>query len=123
MLYKDRNAPPQARFRCRHPRCAARLKVPVENPRDAFSDRHDRRSRAAKKAAATNAERRALKVRIIAERIAARQATGPARFCFVCRKKLTDQQSVNRGIGSECWQTVLAQVEQVLRASSDGDLR
>jgi hypothetical protein len=81
----------------------------------ADADRHDRRSRAAKKAAATNAERRALKVRIIAERIAARQATGPAHHCYVCGRQLTDQQSVNRGIGSECWQEVLTKVEEALR--------
>ena len=80
--------------------------------------KHERRSRAAKKAATTNSERRALKVQIIAKRIAAKQATGPARRCYVCGRKLTDQQSISRGIGAECWQEVLAKFETILRADA-----
>jgi hypothetical protein len=45
--------------------------------------RHERRSRAAQKAAATKSERRALKIAIIAERAVADQATGPRGRCRV----------------------------------------
>ena len=80
--------------------------------------KHERRSRAAKRAAATNSERRALKVQIIAKRIAAKQATGPARRCYVCGRQLTDQQSISRGIGAECWQDVLAKFGTILCADA-----
>jgi hypothetical protein len=36
MLYRHSPAPAQVRLRCRNPRCAGYLKVPTENPRDAF---------------------------------------------------------------------------------------
>ena len=80
--------------------------------------KHDRRSRASKKAAATNSERRTLKVRIIARRLVVGQATGPASRCYVCRRKLTDQLSKSRGVGSECWQDVLSQIEKARRMAT-----
>jgi hypothetical protein len=78
--------------------------------------RHERRSRAAKKAAATKLERRELKVQIIAKRIAAAQATGPRKRCYVCGRGLTDLQSISRGIGSECWQDALTALTRIKRA-------
>ena len=36
MLYKEQPNPPQVRQRCRNPRCGGKLKVPTDNPRDAF---------------------------------------------------------------------------------------
>ena len=77
--------------------------------------RHERRSQAATKAAATKSERRALKVLIIAKRAAAEQAVGPRSRCYVCGKKLTDRQSIDRGIGPECWQDVLNQITELRR--------
>jgi hypothetical protein len=59
---------------------------------------------------AARAVRRALHVQRIAELIIAEQATGPRRRCYVCDKKLTDKDSIARGIGPECWQDVLDQI-------------
>jgi hypothetical protein len=36
MLYRHQTDPPQVRHHCRNPRCAGKLKIPAENPRDAF---------------------------------------------------------------------------------------
>jgi Family of unknown function (DUF6011) len=66
--------------------------------------RHEHRSRASKKAAET---RREARVHITARRIAANQNTGPRHHCYVCGRGLADPQSIARGIGSECWQSVL----------------
>jgi hypothetical protein len=66
--------------------------------------------------AATQSERRALKVQIIAKRIVAAQATGPRTSCYVCGRGLADPQSIGRGIGSECWSDVLAALTRIRRA-------
>jgi hypothetical protein len=81
--------------------------------------KHERRSLAAKKAAATKSERRALKVLIIAKRAAAEQAIGPRSRCYVCGKKLTDRQSIERGIGPECWQDVLNTVTEARQRAKE----
>ena len=36
MFYMEQKAPTQVRTRCRNPRCAVQLKIPADNPRDAF---------------------------------------------------------------------------------------
>jgi len=73
---------------------------------------HERRSAAAKQAAETRREHIRVRVFHIARRIAANQATGPARSCYVCGKSLTDAASIERGIGSECWRHVFLQVTE-----------
>ena len=72
--------------------------------------RHEHKSQAAKKAAATRQERQQLKVHIVALRAAAGQGTGPRHHCYVCGRALEDPQSIARGIGSECWQDVLGKI-------------
>lgn len=79
--------------------------------------RHERRSRAAKEASKTRALRQQRKVHTIAHRIAARQSTGPRHHCYVCGRGLADPQSITRGIGSECWQDVLNEIERLRRNS------
>jgi Family of unknown function (DUF6011) len=72
--------------------------------------RYERQSNAAKKAAATRAVRRELKVNKAADRIRTYSGIGARRTCFICGKGLSDAISINRGIGPECWQDVLTQI-------------
>jgi hypothetical protein len=69
--------------------------------------RHERRSRAAKKAAATRGRRRERQVYNIVERISSGHSIGPRYDCAICGRSLDDPESITRGIGSECWQFVL----------------
>jgi hypothetical protein len=75
--------------------------------------RHERRSKAAKRAAETRTKRQQGRVGYIARCIAMRQQTGPRSYCYVCGRHLTDPESISRGIGSECWQDVLAQISRL----------
>ncbi|MGN6544493.1 MAG: DUF6011 domain-containing protein, partial [Aureliella sp.] len=47
----------------------------------------------------------------IAKRILAQSKIGPSLTCAVCWKALVDDESRQRGIGPDCWQTVLAAIE------------
>ncbi len=78
--------------------------------------RHQRRSAGSKKAAQTRRERTARLVYSVARHIVKGGRYGPRHRCVICRKHLTDQQSITRGIGSDCWQDVLARISE-LRAS------
>jgi hypothetical protein len=71
--------------------------------------RRQRRSNGAKKAAETRRERTAARVYQAAKRLtlAGGNSIGPRGSCFICRRRLGDSDSINRGIGSECWQDVL----------------
>jgi hypothetical protein len=69
--------------------------------------RHERKSQAAKKAAETRARRREKKVYSVVTRLLAADPIGPRINCIVCGRGLTDAQSIDRGIGSECWQDIL----------------
>ena len=80
---------------------------------------HEWRSQAAKQATETRRKRQQLKVLLIAKRIAARYSTGPRQSCYVCGRGLGDQASIARGIGSECWQDVLKQVEALMAPPQD----
>jgi hypothetical protein len=71
---------------------------------------HERRSEAAKRAAATKRQRRDRRVYEVARRIMAHEGIGRQRYCFICGKSLTDAESIVRGIGSDCWQEVLAAI-------------
>jgi hypothetical protein len=79
----------------------------------AEAKRHQRRSNAAKKAGETRRQRRQEDIWAIAQLIAAKQETGPRRWCYVCGRKLDDRASIARGIGSECWQEVLARLTEI----------
>jgi hypothetical protein len=76
----------------------------------AVARRHQRRSLSATQAAATRARRTALRVQQIAQRLVEGAGIGPNHHCQICRKAVTDADSIARGIGSECWQGVLAAV-------------
>jgi hypothetical protein len=80
--------------------------------------KRERRSAAAKQAAETRPRHTRVRVFRIARRIVANQATGPARNCYVCGKSLTDAASIERGIGSECWQHALLQVTEALAGAT-----
>lgn len=78
--------------------------------------RHERRSQAAKKAAETRRRRTAKKVHDAAMRIVHSQHLGPRMNCYICGRSLDDPDSITRGIGSDCWQDVLAALEQMVAA-------
>ncbi len=78
--------------------------------------KHERRSNAAKDAAVTRQRRQRYKVHMIAKRLAAGGSAGPALKCSICHRRLSDAESIARGVGSECWQGVLDMIEQ-LRAT------
>lgn len=69
-----------------------------------------RRSNSAKKAAKTRQRRRELLVHDAAKRLLASEPLGPRNTCYVCWRSLDDTASIERGIGPECWQTVLEQI-------------
>jgi hypothetical protein len=76
-----------------------------------------RRSDGARKAAATRARRKELR---LAEIASYWQETGrlpgPLPACSLCGRKLTEPESIKRGIGPECWEGVLKH----LQASIEG---
>lgn len=74
--------------------------------------RHARRSAGAKRAAVTRARRRELALDKVVGIIAGGGTVGPQDECFFCARRLTDPESVARGIGSECWQGVLTRLQQ-----------
>lgn len=78
---------------------------------------HKARSAAAAKAANTRRRRRALKVYSIAERINAGASIGPRTTCASCGRGLIDQESIARGIGSECWSDVLATITRLAESA------
>ena len=71
------------------------------------------RSNAAKKAAITRARRQERKILETARRIVANAKIGPRDNCIICGRGLGDPESIERGIGSECWQDVLKQIERI----------
>jgi hypothetical protein len=73
--------------------------------------RHQRRSEAARKAAETRARRRERKVTEIVTLLRSGGRLTPAANCRICRRPVDDPESVARGIGSDCWQDILAAIE------------
>jgi hypothetical protein len=72
-----------------------------------------RRSAAAKEAAKTRRERTERRIYQIAKQMSEGGRLFPWHHCVICSKALDDFQSIKRGIGSECWQHVLARLEQL----------
>jgi hypothetical protein len=66
-----------------------------------------RRSDAAKKAAVTRGIRLERKVYEVVRQLGLGHKYGPAAICCICGKGLDDPQSIERGIGSDCWQRVM----------------
>jgi Family of unknown function (DUF6011) len=69
--------------------------------------RHERRSKAAKAAVETRRERKTKRVDIIARHYKTGGKIGPRKRCYICARHLSDLESINRGIGPECWQDFL----------------
>jgi hypothetical protein len=84
---------------------------------DAEARQHEKRSKAARKASATRSRRQSLKVQDAAQRLLADKRSGPRRSCYICGRHLDDTASIERGIGSECWQNVLAVLTELRSAS------
>jgi hypothetical protein len=73
--------------------------------------RHLRRCEAAKRAGKTRALRREKRVEEAVRRLLAGLGIPHEGIhCWICGKALSDPDSMWRGIGSECWQEVLARV-------------
>src|ERR1700751_3523253 len=72
---------------------------------------HESRSQAAKKAATTRARRREKKIYAAVQKLRLGHKYGPASNCVICGKGLSDSPSIERGIGSDCWQEVLKLLE------------
>ena len=80
--------------------------------RQANERRHARRSAVAKKAAVTRQQRQEKRVYETAQGILARKQYGPRNTCIICGKPVWDGESVERGIGSDCWQNVLESISR-----------
>jgi hypothetical protein len=90
-----------------YPEDEVRTAVEAANER-----RRLRRSEAAKRAAVTRRKRQERKVYIVVERLRnGGKLPGPRGHCYICGKGLDDPESIQRGIGSECWQAVLSALE------------
>jgi hypothetical protein len=75
--------------------------------------KHERRSSAARKAAVTRHDRKQKRVWTAANYIREKQDIHTSGHCWICGRYLDDPESINRGIGPECWQDVLTQMQQL----------
>jgi hypothetical protein len=78
----------------------------------AIERKKKRRSDGAKKAAATRAIRMERRVYEVARNLGLNCKYGPRGRCYICDKELGDQQSIERGIGSDCWDRVMKAITQ-----------
>ena len=78
-----------------------------------YEEERQRRSKAAKQAAITRKRRQSKLIHEIAKGIAEGRNYGPRNQCVLCKRGLTDQESILRGVGSDCWQGVLAATEKM----------
>ena len=101
-----------------YPKDVVRAEVLAANERRAL-----RRSQAAKKAATTRAARHQKKIYAIIEKLRLGHKYGPASQCVVCGKGLNDPASLSRGIGSDCWQQIVAELEHSSTIPSDPQLQ
>jgi hypothetical protein len=87
----------------------------------AYAQRHARRSERATRASVTRKQRQERAVYRAAEDLKANKLT-PRQTCRICGRGLSDPDSFNRGIGSECWGHVLALLERIAtRTDCDGE--
>jgi Family of unknown function (DUF6011) len=78
---------------------------------EAEARRHARASAAAKKAAQTRRRRRERLVYKAVQRLMDGGALTPGTNCEICGRGLDDPESKARGVGSDCWQLILAAIE------------
>ena len=80
---------------------------------EAAIERRRRRAQdAAKRGADTRKARHDRRVYDVARRIVAGEKWGPREHCAICGRGLNDPGSIERGIGSECWQWVLGAITE-----------
>jgi hypothetical protein len=72
----------------------------------------EHRSKIAKEAAATRARRREKKIDTVALKVSVQGNVGPRSTCACCGKALTDPESIQLGIGPECWRVILQRIER-----------
>jgi hypothetical protein len=77
----------------------------------ALARRHAYASAAAKRAAETRRRRKERKVYQVVRRLKDGGTFTPGDHCEICGRGLDDPQSLARGIGSDCWQLILAGLE------------
>ena len=75
---------------------------------EALRRRREKARQAAKKAAVTRARRRELKVQKVVQGYLETGKLFPTKKCRVCGRALNDSESIARGVGSECWQDIMA---------------
>ena len=75
-----------------------------------------RRKEGAQQAAKTRKRRHEIKLQAIVNKMLRDESIGPSTHCVLCKKELSDPQSLARGIGSECWQGILSAVERARAA-------
>jgi hypothetical protein len=74
--------------------------------------RRQQRADAIKRGVETRRKRRENKIIEIAKTLLAGNGIGNQDWCACCKKILNDPESIDRGIGPECWQQVLAAIER-----------
>jgi hypothetical protein len=84
-----------------------------EAVRCADERRAERKRQAIAKGIATRKQRRERRIWSTAQRLVQRAQLGPRNHCVCCGKGLGDAASIERGIGSECWQHVLRAIERI----------
>jgi hypothetical protein len=84
-----------------------------EAVRCADERRAERRRQAITKGVATRKRRREKRIWSAAQRWLQNAQLGPRQHCVCCGKGLSDTISIERGIGSECWQHVLTAIERI----------
>jgi hypothetical protein len=75
-----------------------------------------RRRAGAVKAVATRRRRHEKRVYETAYRYMREGQLNPSQNCNICGRYLTDEESIGRGIGSECWQGILARIAEIKAA-------
>jgi hypothetical protein len=89
------------------------------------AEREVRRKEGAAKAVKTRAPRHSNLIYEVGASILAGRKYGPRSFCCICKKSLSDQVSIERGIGPECWDHILTLIEhskdqEAAKAAADG---
>jgi hypothetical protein len=78
-------------------------------------EKRQRKADAIRRGVATRKRRRELKINEIAMALIRGDGIGSQMVCACCKKVLGDPESIERGIGPECWQHVLDMIERIQR--------
>jgi hypothetical protein len=72
---------------------------------------HKQRSDSAKKAVVTKRRYQEKRIAAYAQRWLSGQGIASQDKCAICHRKLDDPASIQRGVGSECWQAIQAIID------------